>query len=502
MRVAPGHDRTLPRATMLFNSPEFLTVFLPAVCLIYFLLPRRAGIEVGIGFLFLASLFFYGWGEPRYVVMFAGAMVINWLLGGMLLEPQRSERSKTTILTLGIVANLLLLGFFKYFNFAVSIGADLGVLPAFRLDVPFPLAISFFTFQKIAFLVDCRRGAIRRDGFLTFGLFVSFFPQLIAGPIVYFREIVPQFLDPARHRVDWENIRHGAALVTIGVFKKAVLADAFALWVSPGFDHATQLSLIEAWVTSLAYTLQLYFDFSGYTDIAIGAALLFNFRLPANFNSPYRATSIQDFWLRWHITLGRFLREYVYIPLGGNRNGLVATCRNLFVTFLLGGLWHGAGWTFIAWGAAHGAAMVIHRLWHRAGLVMPTLLAWAVTLLFVHLCWVLFRAPDFAAAIKVFRGMLGMDGILLHTSLVEQIPLAHLVFEPTRVLPAIGDGTRLALVQAIVFLGIGVAIALLPRNSLTLPRRWLYVLAIAAVPFVINAVFFREIPSPFLYFRF
>ena len=276
-----------------------------------------------------------------------------------------------------------------------------------------PLAISFFTFQQIAYLVDSYRAETHEYDFLNYAVFVAFFPQLIAGPIVHHKEMMPQFSNVRNKVKNYHNIALGLFIFSIGLFKKVVIADTFAIWATNGFDVAEKLNLIEAWITSLSYTLQLYFDFSGYTDMAIGTALLFNIKLPINFNSPYKATSIQDFWRRWHITLSRFLKDYIYIPLGGNRNGEARTYTNLFTTFLLGGIWHGAGWTFVFWGVLHGMALVVHRAWHELGFKMNTILAWFITFNFINIGWVFFRAKEFEDAIKVLKGMIGMTGITL-----------------------------------------------------------------------------------------
>lgn len=241
-------------------------------------------------------------------------------------------------------------------------------------------------------------------------MFVTFFPQLIAGPIVHHSEMMPQFADRANRILKPENISKGLYIFFIGLFKKVIIADTFAVWSSRGFDIAEQLSAAEAWATSLSYTFQLYFDFSGYTDMAIGIALMFNIYLPFNFNSPYKALDIQDFWRRWHMTLSRFLRDYIYIPLGGNRKGEAVLLRNLMLTFLIGGIWHGAGWTFIFWGLLHGLATVINRLWGFSRFRMNTFLAWFITFNFVNAAWIFFRAVRWEDAIKVLKGMVGLSG--------------------------------------------------------------------------------------------
>lgn len=252
-------------------------------------------------------------------------------------------------------------------------------------------------------------------------LFVSFFPQLIAGPIVHHAEMMPQFASKWNLVKNYKNIALGIFIFSIGLFKKVVIADTFATWATNGFDKANVLTLFEAWATSLSYTFQLYFDFSGYTDMAIGAALLFNIRLPINFNSPYKATNIQEFWRRWHITLSRFLRDYLYIPLGGNKLGKLRTYLNIFIVFLLGGLWHGASWMFLMWGALHGTAMVIHRIWQDLGFKMNRVLAWFITFNFINITWVFFRAKDLESAKKVLFGMFGGNGVNLPTFLETKL---------------------------------------------------------------------------------
>ena len=314
-----------------------------------------------------------------------------------------------------------LLAYFKYsdflisnFNFVLSLNVQL-------LNLALPLAISFFTFQQIAYLVDSYRGETNEYDFLNYGVFVTFFPQLIAGPIVHHREMMPQFANIKNKVINFQNLAVGLFVFSIGLFKKVIIADTFSLWATNGFDNAKVLTFIEAWVTSLSYTFQLYFDFSGYTDMAIGTALLFNIKLPINFNSPYKATNIQDFWRRWHITLSRFLRDYVYIPLGGNRKGNYRTYNNLMATFVIGGIWHGAGWTFIFWGFLHGLALVIQRFWNQLGCKLNTIFGWIITFNFVNIAWIFFRATEWGDAIKVLKGMFGLSGITLPPALSNHL---------------------------------------------------------------------------------
>ena len=266
-----------------------------------------------------------------------------------------------------------------------------------------------------------RGGGPKQYDFLNYCLFVTFFPQLIAGPIVHHKEMMPQFANLKNRVINYKNIALGLFIFSIGLFKKVVIADSFAVWATNGFDKATVLNLFEAWATSLSYTFQLYFDFSGYCDMAIGAALLFNIKLPINFNSPYKALNIQDFWRRWHITLSRFLRDYIYIPLGGNRKGRLRTYVNLMATFIIGGIWHGAGWTFVFWGFLHGVALVIHRIWSELGFKMNKILAWFITFNFINITWVFFRAKDWDDALKVLKGMFGLSGIVLPNFLLVKL---------------------------------------------------------------------------------
>lgn len=334
-------------------------------------------------------------------------MLFNYSVGNSLNSNfKKVKLHKKSLLTIGIVANLSLLGYFKYADFFIGNINYLSGSSVELLNLALPLAISFFTFQQIAYLVDSYREETAEYDFLNYALFVTFFPQLIAGPIVHHKEMMPQFASKWNLVKNYKNIAMGLFIFSIGLFKKVVIADTFAVWATNGFDKAETLNMIEAWATSLSYTFQLYFDFSGYTDMAIGAALLFNIKLPINFNSPYKAKDIQDFWRRWHITLSRFLRDYIYIPLGGSRVSSMRIYSNLMITFILGGLWHGAGWTFIFWGFLHGFALVIHRVWKSFGVQMNSILAWFITFNFINISWVFFRAKEFDDAIKVLKGML------------------------------------------------------------------------------------------------
>ena len=397
---------------MLFNSYEFIFMFLPITFLLYFYLNHKRLTEASKGLLVFSSLFFYSWWNIAYLPIILTSMLFNYLLGNTLANSS-SKFSKKSTLVFGIAINIALLGYFKYADFLIenfnfTFDSNIGLL-----NLALPLAISFFTFQQISYLVDSHRGEIKEYNFLNYGLFVTFFPQLIAGPIVHHKEMMPQFGEVKNKVKNYKNIIMGLFIFAMGLFKKVVIADTFAVWATAGFDTATTLNLLEAWITSLSYTFQLYFDFSGYTDMAIGAALLFNIKLPINFNSPYKAKDIQDFWRRWHITLGRFLKDYVYIPLGGNRKGEFRTYQNLLATFIIAGIWHGAGWTFLLWGFLHGLALVIHRAWSTLGFKLWTWVAWLITFNFINATWVFFRAKEWEDAMKVLSGMLDFNALVL-----------------------------------------------------------------------------------------
>jgi D-alanyl-lipoteichoic acid acyltransferase DltB (MBOAT superfamily) len=381
-------------------------MFLPITFFMYFYLNSKGLIKYSKIVLVFASLFFYSWWNIKYLPLILGSIVFNYIVGKLLRE-SNSDRLfiKKQILLFGIIANIALLGYFKYADFFID-----NINTVFNTNIPLlhlmlPLAISFFTFQQIAYLVDSYRMETKEYDFLNYALFVTFFPQLIAGPIVHHKEMMPQFDKENNLLKNYKNIINGLFIFSIGLFKKVVIADTFAIWATNGFDVAKSLNFFESWATSLSYTFQLYFDFSGYTDMAIGVALLFNIKLPVNFNSPYKATNIQDFWRRWHITLSRFLRDYVYIPLGGNKHGELKTYFNLFITFLIGGLWHGASWMFVIWGAMHGIAIVIHRIWQKLQFRFNKYIAWFLTFNFINLTWIFFRAKDLDDALKVLHGM-------------------------------------------------------------------------------------------------
>lgn len=396
---------------MLFNSYEFLLAYLPLVILGYFWLGRFSEL-VAAAWLAIASLAFYAWWDMRYLPLLLLSIAFNYGMGTVIARYARTTRGKC-LLALALMANLFNLAWFKYAGFiALSANALLGPtvpIPAVIL----PLGISFFTFTQIAFLVDAWAGKVNETRVIHYVLFVSYFPHLIAGPVLHHSEMMPQFDRQANYLPRLNNFIIGGSIFIFGLVKKMLIADNLAPLAGAVFDHTPEPSLLIAWGGVLAYTFQLYFDFSGYSDMAIGLSRLFGVRLPLNFNSPYKATSITDFWRRWHMTLSRFLRDYLYISLGGNRHGKVRRYINLMLTMLLGGLWHGAGWNYLLWGGLHGLYLCIHHAWSATtrGFAMPRPLAITLTFLAVVVGWVFFRAQDTSTTLNILAGMCGMNGI-------------------------------------------------------------------------------------------
>jgi alginate O-acetyltransferase complex protein AlgI len=486
---------------MLYNSYIFIFLFLPITVFIYFGLNSRKCVHLSVIWLIFISLVFYGWRNPKYVLVLVGSILFNYAIGTWLERNADTDRLKRKgVLVIGILGDLLLLGCFKYADFFISNFDSFSHFQVPLLHLALPAGISFFTFTQIAYLVDASRGETERYTPPIYALFVSFFPYLLAGPIIHHREMTTQYTQLKSKTLDYRNITGGLYLFFIGLFKKAVIADTLAGWAIQGFDHAATLPLIEAWAVSLSYTLQLYFDFSGYTDMAIGTAKMFNITLPVNFNSPYRSLNIREFWRRWHITLGRYVREYIYIPLGGNRTSEVRTLFNLMVTFFLVGLWHGAGWTFVFWGCLHGGALVIHRLWRKLNLRMPRFLAWLMTFSFINVAWIFFRANTFGDAMKVLKGMIGMSGVVLPESLGET--LRGFQNYGLRFGPWLGNigGNE----ETIVLIGIFLLISLVFRNSNEMVARFkpdFVHLAFICIVAVISILYLGR-HSEFLYFRF
>lgn len=418
---------------MLFNSYIFIFSFFPIVFFGFFYVGKFSHALASI-WLTVASLFFYGWWDIRFVSLLLGSIVFNFAAGyliGHRVARTLVSQSKL-LLAVAIGVNLILLGYFKYANFfadSLNHFADTA-LPIGQVILP--LGISFFTFTQIAFLVDTYQGKVKEFNFVHYTLFVTYFPHLIAGPVLHHKEMMPQFSKRNVCHINWDNVAVGLSIFILGLAKKVLIADSLAEFSTPIFSAVAaggSPMLFEAWTGALAYTLQLYFDFSAYSDMAIGISLMFNVRLPMNFNSPYKATNIIDFWRRWHMSLSRFLRDYLYIPLGGSRNGKAQRYLNLMITMVLGGLWHGAGWTFVIWGALHGFYLMVNHAWRGfnkkmgwgEGGSLAKLCAGALTFLAVVIGWVFFRADSFSSAITMLHGMAGMNGVSLPESLAGRL---------------------------------------------------------------------------------
>jgi len=410
---------------MLFNSYVFLFAFLPITLAGFFALARFINPRMAMIWILCASLFFYGWWDSKYLLLLVGSILCNYSLGQII---QRLDHRATQkiILCFGILSNLAAIGYYKYAGFFVQILTDLGLPSRTPASIVLPLGISFFTFCQITYLVDSYYDKVKGHGFIEYAIFVTFFPHLIAGPILHHKDIIPQFQLSRTYRFMPISATIGSCLFIVGLCKKVLVADTLALSVNPVFFAAENGEVIDffaAWLAAIGYTLQLYFDFSGYSDMAVGLGLLFGVRLPINFLSPYRATNIIDFWRRWHISLSRFLRDYVYIPLGGNRLGLARRHINILITMLIGGLWHGAGWTFVFWGGVHGVYLVINHLWRKAFKpLLPVSLvsgraygvsSHALTFLSVVAAWVFFRAETFHGAMAILAAMTGQSGYRL-----------------------------------------------------------------------------------------
>ena len=455
---------------MLFPTFTFILGFLPLTVIIYFLLAKKSTNAARI-FLVAASFIFYSWFNWSYGLILAGSILGNWIFA-LLLYRKRSK----AILLLGIICNLLLLGYFKYYDFFVENVNLLFGTSWLLKNILLPLGISFFTFQQISFLQLICSGELKRYSFANYALFVCFFPQLIAGPIVLPDEMMSQFEKEENYHPVSKNIASGLYIFALGLGKKILLADLFAEIADAGFAAAGG-NFFTAWGSVLAYTMQIYFDFSGYCDMAIGIGLLFNIRLPKNFDAPYRAENISDFWRKWHITLGRFLMSGIYIPLGGNRCGKLRTCWNLLVTFFVSGLWHGASWLFVLWGMLHGMALVIHRFWSKfLGLKMAKIPAKLLTFFFVMLAWIPFRAANWGEMCGIFRAMF---------------------------MPESWQFTMPPILDIILYLaGIVIIIFMTPAADMEKKFKPTWVNGVIAVALIVCSMFMFVKVSPFIYFNF
>lgn len=396
---------------MLFNSFYFIFIFLPIVLSLYFIL-NRYNDKLSKILLIISSLYFYGYFHKYYILIILGSIFLNYFYSLVIVKYQ-----KKLVLYIGVVLNLVILGYYKYLDFLIEnvniiLGKEFSLL-----KIALPLGISFFTFQQISYLIDTYNNRQKIPKLEDYIVFVSFFPQLVAGPIVLSEEILPQLEDKENKKINYKNLINGLFLLSIGLVKKVFFADTLANLAEGGFDNMETLNFIEAWITSLAYTAQLYFDFSGYCDMAMGIALMFNIKLPLNFNSPYKSKNISEFWTKWHITLGRFLKNYLYIPLGGNRCGEKRKLKNLLIVFLVSGIWHGAGWNYIIWGVVHGIFIVIDKILEKSKICINKYLGIFFTFSIVNILWIFFRASSLEKAIDILKSMFNIFNIDLYLTL-------------------------------------------------------------------------------------
>jgi D-alanyl-lipoteichoic acid acyltransferase DltB (MBOAT superfamily) len=481
---------------VLFNTKVFVLVFLPGALVGYFLL-GWCNRRLSLVWVLVCSWFFYAWWNPVFLLLLLASVLVNYGFGLVL----QTTSSPGRWLTIGVMLNLASIAFFKYAGFALSIiglSAPLG-------GIILPLGISFFTFQQIMYLVDLKRGDVPRSTFVEYACFVCFFPHLIAGPLVRPRDMLPQWQAVLPGQAWRERLAEGLELFLLGLAKKIILADSLAGFANPGFaaaaDHAP-ISLLEAWVALLAFSLQIYFDFSGYSDMAIGLARMFGIRFPRNFNSPYKSRTVREFWRRWNITLGMFFRDYVYVPLGGSRRGWPRHAANLMTTMLLVGLWHGAAWRFVLWGALHGIYLVVHNLWRRLGRPLPGTAAWAVTLLCVLFAWIPFRAANAGACEDLLAGLVGMHGFYLPQYVIGALPWLGTIAHGVAVLPYLGSARSVSPPLAILLIGLGgfIALAMPDLHAMTPASRSIAMMASFAL--TLQALILAPDALPFLYFQF
>lgn len=413
---------------MLFNSYIFIFIFLPLALAGYYLFNHLRFYKAANIFLIGMSLWFYGYFNPKYLPIICGSIIVNYLTAGMMERLKRRPVIKKTVLMLGIFIDIAVIFYFKYYDFFLeNVNVIFG--KSFELkNIVLPLGISFFTFQQISYLVDSYRGETREYSFDEYALFVSFFPQLIAGPIVLHSEMMPQFRNKEKRRINFGTFSKGMYIFALGLFKKVIIADTFGRAVTYGFGTIDTLSSMEALIVSFSYTFQLFFDFSGYCDMAIGIGNMFNIELPQNFNCPYKSTSIMEFWSRWHMSLTRFLRTYIYIPLGGNRKGKVRTYINIMIVYLVSGIWHGANWTFVLWGVLHGLFNCINRFlikyWEKLGEVTR----WFMTFMVVNVLWILFRADNISSAILFIKELFSLNSFTISQELYQCFKLKEFAF--------------------------------------------------------------------------
>lgn len=493
---------------MLFNSYIFVLIFLPLALLLYFMLNHFDKNQLAKLSLIVMSLWFYAYFNIKYLPIIVISIVINYSLQSVFIHKPKESYGllRKAILIVGIVLNIGILFYFKYFAFFVE-----NINAVFKSDfvverLILPLGISFFTFQQVTYLIDSYRDEVPRYSIVDYSLFVLFFPQLIAGPIVFHGEMIPQFQDAKNHRFNFDNFYKGIVAFSIGLAKKVLIADTFGNAVNAAFKVTDSLDTTNTLIIILAYTLQIYFDFSGYCDMAIGIGSMFNIKIPINFNSPYKALSIKDFWDRWHITLTRFFRTYVYIPIGGNRKGTARTCLNTLFVFFLSGLWHGANWTFILWGVFHGLGVVVNRLGKNIGGKIPAFFKWMVTFICINLLFILFRSDSVSQCMGLYQKLLTCDFGPIQQGILNAFKLPEMMFVLEKVVARVSlDINMVPYVILILFFVFSMWVVLFTKNTSELigkrfkPTVWMSVKT--AVLLAWSLVSFTGI-STFLYFNF
>lgn len=484
---------------MLFNSYIFIFLFFPVTLLGYFLFGKLKNLQIRNIFLIAMSLWFYGYFNPSYLWIICGSIVFNFA-ASKLIQRAGTKRSAKLITAVAVIVNIAIIFYYKYYDFFISnVNSALGA--SFELKhIVLPLGISFFTFQQLSYIIDSYHGETDGYRFDEYALFVCYFPQLIAGPIVLHDEIIPQFRDDSSRRFNPDNFARGMYIFALGLFKKVIVADTFSAAVTWGFADIAGLGSLEAWIVSISYTFQLYFDFSGYCDMAIGIGAMMNIDITQNFNSPYKALSISEFWSRWHITLTRFLRSYIYFPLGGSRKGAIRTYFNIMVVFLVSGIWHGANWTFIVWGLLHGVLQCITRLFNKQYEKLHTVTKWMLTMFSINILLVIFRADSLSSATDFIMHMFLSPDLSISNELARCFQLVE--FNQLRYLIPTGLQYYLTNYEMWIFLTLALFGVLNFKNSKELTFKPNCGRGILTVVFMFWSIISLSGVSEFLYFNF
>lgn len=488
---------------MLFNSYEFIFLFLPVVLIGYFSLNKIKLYMPAKVFLLAASLFFYGYFKPIYLVIIVSSILINYF-ACKIIKSVNQMGIKRVVFAIVIFINIFALFMFKYYDFTIrSINWVTGS-EWDALNIMLPLGISFFTFQQLSYVIDSYYEKLPDYKLLDYSIFVTYFPQLIAGPIVLHDELVPQMDDLEKKKINYDNLAKGIFAFSLGLAKKVLLADKFGVIVDYGYNNIDGLGVVNAIMVILSYTLQIYFDFSGYCNMATGIGLMMNIDLPMNFNSPYKATDAIDFWKRWHMTLTRFFTTYIYVPLGGSRKGNIRTYFNIMVVFVVSGIWHGANWTFIVWGMIWGVAQVMTRIMRPLLEKIPKVLMWFVTFIFVNLTWVIFRADSLTEAKSMFAQLANFDNLSVSKDIMKAFQDRTFVWFCNNVMPIGGSILKSNITYVFILLALFISVVPQSKNCDELtkdfkPNLWCSVLA--SVLIVVSIMSLTGI-STFLYWNF